>query len=203
MSLENKPNLYLVRHAESMQNVNQNLDRDSSLSELGKKQAAETGVKLRSLLGVGQLGAIIHTGLTRTIDTAKAIKAAGRFYSPLVKIPEFKEREMGIYDQMDFSELVRRNPSVEPFYQQYRGSCVWFFNGLPGEGVELLEEMKSRISRGLDNLYERYKDTPLIVVGHAGSVKMIRMLYEMPDDTNLPEYLSSYVPGNCDIYKLL
>lgn len=202
MILENRPNLYLVRHAESMQNVNQNLDRDSFLSEVGKKQATDAGVRLRSLLGDGDPGAIVHTGLRRTIDTAQAIKFAGGINAPLVEIPEFREREMGIYDRMEFSDLIRRNPYMELLYQQYRSSCVWFFDGSPGEGVEPLKEMKERIIRGLKMVQEHYVDQSAVVVAHAGSVKIIRYLYEEQPETDIAKYLCSYVPKNCEIYTL-
>lgn len=202
MTSETMPNLYLVRHAESLQNVNQNLDRDSSLTKIGHRQAVEAGITLRSIFNNRQPGAIIHTGLTRTIDTAQAIKTAGEFDTPLVEIPEFREREMGIYDHMEFSELVQRNPYMESLYQQYGGSCVWFFDGSPGEGVEPLTKMKSRIIKGLRTICNSYVNQLVVVVAHAGSVKIIKMLYEMPSGINLPEYLSSYVPKNGEIYKM-
>lgn len=202
MILENRPNLYLVRHAESMQNVNQNLDRDSSLSDLGKQQADEAGSTLRTIFGEQHPEAIIHTGLRRTIDTAQAIKAAGNFRSPLVEMAEFREREMGTYDQIGFSQLIQRNPHMGPLYKQYGGSCVWFFEGSLGEGVEPLSQMKDRISLGLRQIHERYGDKPVAVIGHAGSVKIIRYLYEEDPEVDLAKYLCSYVPKNCEIYQL-
>lgn len=200
MVLENNPNFYLVRHAESMQNVNQNLDRDSSLSELGKKQAVEAGFQLKEILAGRQLAVIVHTGLRRTLDTAQAIKKSGKISTDLIEIPEFREREMGIYDQVEFSDLIARNPHMEAHYQKYKESCVWFFDGNPQEGVEPLEEMKVRVVKGLNRIYELYQDKLVLIVAHAGSVKMIRMIYEVSDDTNIADYLSSYIPKNCEIY---
>ncbi|MDO8503939.1 MAG: histidine phosphatase family protein [bacterium] len=202
MTLENRPSLYLVRHAESLQNVNQKLDRDSSLSETGQRQAIGAGISLRLMIVGRRPEAIIHTGLRRTLDTAKLIKANGEFEASLVEMPEFREREMGIYDRMEFLELIRRNPHMDTLYQRYKSSCVWFFDGAPGEGVEPLDEMKARIIGGLHTIYDRYSNKPVVAVAHAGSVKMIRMLYEIPSGTNIAEYLSSYVPKNCQIYRL-
>ncbi len=200
--LEDRPNLYLVRHAESMQNVNQNLDRDCSLSDLGNKQAFEAGRALRAIFGEENPEAIIHTGLRRTINTAQVIKDAGGFGSPLVEMADFREREMGIYDRMEFSQLLQRNPDIEPLYQQYQGSCIWFLEGYSDDGVEPLSQMQERVSMGLRKIRSQYADKPVVIIGHAGSLKIVRYLYEEVPVRDLARYLSSYVPKNCEIYPL-
>lgn len=196
-----KSNLYLIRHGESTANASGDLLTDPDLTPAGYVQADSSGVLLRAQFVNTEPVAIIHTGLTRTIATASRIRIAGNFIAPLIEMPEFRERQMGIYDQMPFSTLLTRNPRLQEFYEQYGTSCIWFFDGNGEDGVEPLFAMQERINGALNELSNKYGNDPVVVIGHSGSIKITRMIYE---GTNLDIriYLSSYIPSNGEIRGL-
>jgi len=59
--------------------------------------------------------------------------------------------------------------------------------------------MQARILEGLQVLSQIYGDEPVILVTHAGPIKMMRAFYETPTGISLPEYVSSYVPPNGEV----
>lgn len=196
-----KSNLYIVRHGQTTANVIGDLQRDPPLTEQGFGELRNVGVLLREQLGVREPVAIIHTGLRRTEQTGIGIRESGNFGAELIIMSAFREREMGVYDGMAFSTFLERNSQMQPLYEQHGTSCVWFFDGNGSDGVEPLGEMRERVARGIEELHVRYADNPVIVVAHAGSVKMARMLYE-GGNTDMAAHLSSYVPKNCEVYVL-
>lgn len=114
----------------------------------------------------------------------------------------FQERSMGKYDNVTgMQELLKDNSELQEVYAKHGSSFVWFFDGKKGDGVESLKTMKRRVRRGLKALEKEYGDMPVILVAHAGIIKMIRMLYEHPT-ANMRQYLSSYVPANGEVYKV-
>ncbi len=196
-----KANVYLVRHGQTVANTSGDLLSDPELTLQGRVEAQTAGERLRRIFGLMEPAAIVHTGLLRTIQTAEIIREAGKFTAPLVEMPEFRERGMGIYDQVSFSQFLENNHDLQPFYDQYGTSCVWFLKGNQLDGVEPLVTMQRRIMSGLSHLQSLYRDKPVVIIGHAGSVKMLRMAYE-GNGTDAATYMSSYVPKNCEIYSL-
>ena len=196
-----KKNLYVVRHGQSVANVSGRLERDPGLTDEGRNQSVFAGRELRNFLGSRNPAAIVHTGLERTSETAAIMKSAGGFGAPLIEMPEFREREMGIYEQVDFAELLKGNPKMQLLYERYGSSCVWFYEDNENDGVEALGAMKTRVLRGIEKLHFGFGDEPVVIVGHAGSIKILRFLYEKPN-LGLAQYLSSYVPKNGEITGL-
>lgn len=196
--IETKPSLYLLRHGESEQNRRKNLDSDSGLTETGIVQAIEAGRKLRSMLGQSP-AAIIHSGLTRTYTTAQYIKAAGAFECKIAQMNQFRERHMGSYNG-SFDQLLRDYPELNSYYLKHGQSCIWY---LPGnEQIEALDSMLLRVQRGLSLIEENYPNHNVVLVSHAGPIKIIEWLSQHEQRINLPGYLTSYVPGNCLINPL-
>lgn len=191
---------HIVRHAQSFQNINNTLDYDSPLTDYGREQATKVGMYLKSLCASHPPHVIFHTGLKRTFDTATFIKIHGNFQAPLIELEELRERDMGIYQHMEFAELIHRNPEMKELYDEFGSSCVWFFEGKEGEGVEKLSDMKNRMKQGLLIAQEICSSMPAILVAHAGSIKIMRFILETKPESTLLQYLCSYVPDNCEIY---
>lgn len=194
-----RPNLILVRHGQSVGNVEGSIVEDPVLTPLGRQQADNAGRALRETLSAAPT-AIVHTGLSRSFMTAQLLAEAAEFTSvPFVMMTEFRERDMGSYNGRSFEEFLEENPEMIPYYEQYGQSCIWFYPGDQEKGVESLASMEHRVTEGLSTLVTRFGDQPVLVIAHAGSIKVARYQYEQPT-LDLARYMCSYVPGNGEIY---
>lgn len=193
-----KKNFLLVRHGQSGDNYSDRLSEDPELTLLGRSEAKRSGLILSSIIPKEQVKAIIHTNLRRTYDTADIIKSSEGFSAPLISMPEFQERNMGSFVGISFASLLENNKNLQDLYSQYGNSCVWHFNH---QGVESLVDMFTRVKKGVMDIKEQYGDEPVVLVGHAGSLKMVRYLYEKKEG-DLAHYLSSFIPLNGDVYQV-
>ena len=103
-------NLYLIRHGQSMQNKVANCfsgSTDVSISEKGKKQAAELAAFFRDIA----IDEVYTSKLVRAIQTAQIIFGEER---PLIQVEALREADFGEYEGKAFEK-----GDPDPVYQAW------------------------------------------------------------------------------------
>ena len=153
--------LLLVRHGESVANVEQRftLDEHEPLTELGVEQARDAG---RRLADHYHPVALYTSPFFRALETARQI---GSFFD---LAPEIVDE---IHEQT-FGELHGR-PYLE-FYPRMRDSGVREKWSLRPPGGESLEDVTKRVGPAIDRIAERHQQEQVLVVCHGGVLAALR-----------------------------
>lgn len=157
--------LYLVRHGETVDNVNQILQGQGQgeLNENGIRQAEA----LREQLRDHHVDVFVASDLKRSVDTCRIIAAPHGL--PVETTPLLRERDWGDFTGMFIPDLQ---------------GLEWPSN------VETLEHMQSRAHNFLTYLKTAYRDRVIVAVGHGIINKAIQSVYykkpmnEIPRMTN-------------------
>jgi len=166
-------NLFLIRHTETEDNVENRIGGDSKLTEKGKKQAAALGTFFEKK----KISYIFTSAKVRTIDTAKAISAM-QDDCRVISLKEFDEINAGICEKMTYEEIERKFPQVF----KKRGADKYHYVYPGGESYET---MKSRIIQGIKkSFFLNQQLENIMIVGHQAVNRMIlsHFLYRREDD---------------------
>ena len=144
--------LYLVRHGETVDNVNQIMQGQTQgqLTENGIRQAEEVRDNMASL----DFAAIIASDLKRSVDTARII--AEPHHMEVVQIPLLRERDWGGFTGRYIPEL--------------KGE-VW------PDDIETLENLLSRAGEFIAYVKKTYPGKKVLAVGHGIMNKAIQAVY--------------------------
>lgn len=151
--------LYLVRHGETLDNVNQIMQGQTQgmLTEAGRQQALQLCERFRN----EAIDAFVASDLRRSVDTCAII--AQPHGKEVVQTPLLRERDWG-----DFT-----------------GRFIPDLKGLDfPENVESLDALKQRAAEFLDFIRKRFPDQTVLAVGHGIINKAIQAVYyqkRMPD----------------------
>ena len=148
----NMTTLYLVRHGETIDNVNQIMQGQTQgeLTENGIRQAEEVRDNMASL----DFAAIIASDLKRSVDTARII--AEPHHMEVVQIPLLRERDWGGFTGRYIPEL--------------KGE-VW------PDDIETLENLLSRAGEFIAYVKKTYPGKKVLAVGHGIINKAIQAVY--------------------------
>ena len=144
--------LYLVRHGETIDNVNQIMQGQTQgkLTENGIRQAQE----VRDQLASEDFSAIISSDLKRSVDTAKII--AEPHDLEVVQTPLLRERDWGGFTGRFIPEL--------------KGE-VW------PDDIETLENLLSRAGEFIAFVKKTYPGKKVLAVGHGIVNKAVQAVY--------------------------
>ena len=144
--------LYLVRHGETVDNVNQIMQGQTQgqLTENGIRQAQE----VRDQLASEHFDAIIASDLKRSVDTARII--AESHHLELIETPLLRERDWGGFTGRYIPEL--------------RG-VTW------PDDIETLENLLSRAGEFITYVKTTYPGKKVLAVGHGIINKAIQAVY--------------------------
>lgn len=168
-------NLYVVTHAQATHHIDRLVGgwHDSELTELGLRQAASIGRRLRERIPEGAPVELLSSDLRRTVQTAEAIAAV--IDAPIQTTPDLRERSYGDAEGRPQSWLDERfvpAPKV--------GNRLDHRNGIPG--AETKREFAGRMYRAM----ERILASPCphqIVVTHGGALTFVVAAWvQMPLD---------------------
>lgn len=166
MNLRTKPrSLYMVRHGESVFNVEDRIGGDSDLSPRGRAFAKSLAAFMETKREPGQPFSIWTSRLKRTIQTAEAIGEEARSFRQLDEI------DAGVCDGMTYAEVKRRFP--EEFAIRARDKLNYRY-----PRGESYTDLIQRLERVIIEI-ERH-DAPILIVGHQG---VLRALYAYVMDT--------------------
>jgi len=159
-------NLILVRHGEDEDNANHiiNGHRETGLTALGRKQAKETGERLRS----EKIDAFYSSPLRRAVETAQIIEK-------IISKPHFKifsllmERDFGILTGKEEKEKQKYAPHL----LKWDGAI--HFWGVKGE--ESFSELFIRAQKVLSYMERHHYSKTVLLVAHFEIGKMIEAAY--------------------------
>lgn len=166
-------NLFLIRHTETEDNIENRIGGDSKLTEKGRKQAIALGIFFKNK----KISYIFTSAKIRTIDTAKAISAM-QDACRIISLKEFDEINAGICERMTYEEIERKLSQVF----KKRGADKYHYVYPEGESYET---MKQRITQGIKkSFFLNQQAENIMIVGHQAVNRMIlsHFLYRREDD---------------------
>lgn len=136
-----KTTIYLVRHGETVDNVNKIMQGQTQgkLTAEGVAQAKRLAKRLANICFAG----FVSSDLKRSVDTCSIIAEPHNL--PVLTTPLLRERDWGGFTGRYIPDLKDE---------------VW------PDDIESLDELKERAGRFLNWLCERFPDQTVLVVGH-------------------------------------
>lgn len=181
--------LVVVRHAESTRNVAKagqvffadadarrgleaEADHHAGLTEVGSEQAKALGARLAAEFGAFDL--VYHSGFRRTSETADIVlEAMEQSPAPVVRESIFlRERDAGYAFNMTKDEA----DAAFPWLQEYWRTVGPFYARPPGG--ESLADVAARVQLFFESNERELAGKHVLLVAHAGTVRMIRFLLE-------------------------
>ncbi|MGM9705765.1 MAG: histidine phosphatase family protein [Prevotella sp.] len=144
--------LYLVRHGETVDNVNKILQGQTPgrLTEKGESQARDVRDRMEDV----HVDVYVSSDLRRSVDTCRII--AGPRAADIVQTPLLRERDWGGFTGQYIPDLAGKQ---------------W------PDDVETLEAMKDRARRFLEMIKNDYPGKTVLAVGHGIINKAIQSVY--------------------------
>jgi broad specificity phosphatase PhoE len=192
--------LILVRHGESLGNVDQTVyryrpDHALPLTDKGTEQAIELGRRLRDIVPVGESVSFFVSPYRRSQET---MQAASHAFATTAG--ELQVREDPRIREQDFGNF--QNPGEMKKFMKERGVFGTFYYRFPSG--ESAADVYDRVSSFLESLYRHFEGPScadnIIIVAHSICVNVFLARWEkMP----IAEYEDSRLRlGNCDFVVL-
>ena len=131
---------------------------DRSLTELGRRQAAELAERLADV----ELDAVYSSDLLRAIETAEPV--ANRLGLPLRTLPELREVDVGTWAGLTRDEVAERFP--DGFRRWSEWQTGW-------EDGETYDEMGERVVGAILRLAGKHPGERILVVSHGGAIRAL------------------------------
>ena len=172
---------YFVRHGQTIWNVEGKIcgATDIALTDLGHKQAIETGKKI--LEEHIHADEILYSPLMRAADTAKHISEMTGI--PARMEPRLKEQNFGKWES---------TPRKGAEFQQAKQSFACSY-----EGGESMLRLAQRIYNLLDEIKAQSDEKTYILVAHNGIARVVQSYFT--DMTN--EGFAAYGVKNCEVVR--
>lgn len=161
-------NLYVVRHGETIWNVEHKVQgiTDIPLTEKGMKEAEE----LQELISTLNIDVVISSPLIRARETAKILVD---FKLPINTDDRIKERDWG----MNEGALI---DSVD------RWDCWDVVLNTKVQNIECVQDFMYRVSDFIEEIKIKHKDKNVLIVTHSAVSRVIHyLLGTIPEDANL------------------
>ncbi|MBO9128151.1 phosphoserine phosphatase 1 [Bacillus sp. 165] len=162
-----KTRLYVTRHGETEWNVEKRMQgrMNSSLTERGKMQAHQLGVRMKSM----PVDVIFSSPSERAVHTAELIR--GERNIPIIQDNRFYEIHMGTWEGMNLEEIKAKYPNQFDLF--------WTHPHLyKTESGETFTEVQKRVLDGLFEVIEGNEGKNIFIVGHAVVSKLILGYFE-------------------------
>lgn len=131
---------------------------DRSLTELGRRQAAELAERLADV----ELDAVYSSDLLRAVETAEPV--AKRLGLPLQTLPELREVDVGTWAGLTRDEVAERFP--DGFRRWSEWQTGW-------EDGETYDEMGERVVGAILRLAGEHPGERILVVSHGGAIRAL------------------------------
>jgi broad specificity phosphatase PhoE len=179
--------LLLVRHGETDWNVERRFQghADPPLNATGRKQAQMLADELADV----QIDVIYTSDLVRARETAEIV--AARVGVPVVALSELREIDVGEWQGLSWPEIEERHPN---------GVRSWHENGHGWHAGETYEQLAQRVLRALQGIARRHRDARVLIVGHGGTVRVVRAHVE--GLTVAASRRGSTPIGNCEVFRI-
>lgn len=154
--------IYIVRHAEAEGNLYRRIhgQYDSYLTDMGHRQVTALEKRFKSI----KIDAVYSSDMTRTTQTATAIYKPKKL--PLHVMPELREVNMGIWEDLCWGEVE------DEFPEQLR-----YYNSSPDkwniEGGEDFFHLQSRIVAAVLRIAAENEGSVVAIVTHGGAIRAL------------------------------
>lgn len=157
-----KTTLYLIRHGQSLGNVQRRFlgHTDWDLTELGYRQAACTAALFRET----PVDAVVASDLLRASHTVHPIAEAHNL--PLLPEPGFREIFAGDWEGRTFEEIEALYPKSYGVWKQDIGRAVT-------PGGESVAELSRRVLSALWRTAERHAGKTVVIGTHATPIRVL------------------------------
>lgn len=168
-------NLFLVRHGETLYNLEDRIGGDSDLTDKGRAQANALAEHFATV----RIPIIFTSNYKRTLQTAAPI-AERQDPCSIIALPEFNEIHAGVCEGMTYEEIRRQMPHVA----KARGPNKYRYVYPEGEGYKTMED---RVHRGLKKVFflNNY-DENIMIVGHRAVNRMILSSFLSRQEEEIP-----------------
>jgi 2,3-bisphosphoglycerate-dependent phosphoglycerate mutase len=162
-------NIYVVRHGESMDNINHVFSgwRDSKLAPKGKQTANLLAKRLKGK----RIDLAFSSDQSRALDTAKTIL---KFHKgvPIIIDARLRERNYGALNGKSKDEFEKKNPKLYAIYHRS-------YNKAPPKG-ESLKMVVNRVTPFVHDLLSILKEfnCNVLISAHGNSIRGIRKYFE-------------------------
>ncbi len=155
--------LYLVRHGETagQSSIRYHGATDVPLSDEGRMQVE----KLRPLVRDLEISALVHSPLSRAVESASILQSAlGRPPAIVESDEDLREVNFGAIEGMTAEEIEAAMP------EWYRAWSDGEVDGYP-DG-DRIDEFRARVARAVLGVVERHPAGDILLVAHKGIVKI-------------------------------
>jgi len=158
MPSDKRTTLYLIRHGATASNeqvppILQGSGVDSELSELGRRQAEETGKLLANL----RLDAVFSSPMVRAVATAKAIAASHGL--SVSTFEDLHEIDVGQWEGLDWGTISERTPDEYRRFMEDSGTNGYL-------GGESYQDVLDRVLPRVEQLIADNEGQKIAVVAH-------------------------------------
>lgn len=157
--MNNYCTIYLVRHAESLANLNGIVGGDYGLSEKGRKQALELGKKLKNV----DFSAVFSSYLLRAEETAKLV-IEGRNLE-IQKVKNLRERNFGSIENLSNKEYMHLFDALKTMSDKE----AWEWKIV--DDMETSQEAIGRFQKALFKIAKAYLGKKVLVVSHGNVIR--------------------------------
>ena len=206
--------IVLLRHSESiLSNTETDTDSENNphISDLGKKQAIETGKYLTKHFYFSK---IYSSTLKRASDTAFIIAQKNNYNKKITYDEVLNEKNKGLFSNINKQEkknIINNNPIIKLWYSSFKNSDTFaahklrlkiaskYFEVSKQESTEDLEKRAKSIIYRITN--ENKEDDDILIVTHASIINAIILyLFNMKlSHYNLPRNLLPNEKTHCHI----
>ena len=167
--------IYVIRHGETNMGKNKIIaTEDEPLNSNGIKQAINVGEELKKL----DIDLIYCSPIDRAQHTLKLLNLDNKI--PTFLEDRLKERNMGIYEKVNFSDLD--------------WNTFWSYDSdFKYPELESMKHVYKRVANFLDEIKEKYNDKNILLVTHGGVSRAIYWYFKGFDN-------SLFICENCKIY---
>jgi broad specificity phosphatase PhoE len=174
--------LILLRHAETEENRKGIVQgqKHGKISELGKSQIKTAVISLKN----EPIDALFSSDLQRCIDTAEPLRLV------FSKVPynlssDLREFSYGRLQGLPLGRFIKIIPKFS------------FILHLKLPGGESYKQVKARLTRFLNQLYEIYPNGTVLIITHGGPIRIMRLLLDKNVKPTTPQIIN-----NCSVWRL-
>jgi broad specificity phosphatase PhoE len=170
-------------------------DKHIPLTNKGKKEASETGVRL--LERYGKFDVVLHSQYLRSKQTAEAlIRSYTKVESKDINFVEtelLNERSMGEVFNLTEKEVNERFPELKDHWTKEGEIRAQYPRG------DSLANVRQRMLSLLILISRIWPGNKICLVGHWGTSMMLRGIIEEISDSDLLQLMADEYPPNCSI----
>lgn len=176
--------LYLARHGETDFNAQLRYQgsTDMPLNELGWSQARSLAERVPQ-----EVTRIVASPLLRAQQTASFVSQARGL--PILTVPEFRERDFGVFEGLTLEETRVRYPEL------FERKVAQQWNTAP-PGGETIREVVVRVQAGLLQLEAEHGGESVLLVAHGFIARAVRYLVKRWPET---DFYVEPMMGNAEI----